>query len=132
MFKKVLSCNRGEIALRIIRTCRDMGIKTVQVYSKADADSRPVELADEAVLIGPPAAARSYLHIPSIIHACMMTGAEAVHPGYGFLFDNPHLRDEVRCGLRATGRAIVRAHRGCGSATALCGSAWTSWITRNA
>src|SRR5436309_15901698 len=83
VFKKILICNRGEIALRVIRTCRDMGIKTVQVYSKADADSRPVELADEAVLIGPPAANRSYLHVPSIIHACLMTGAEAVHPGYG-------------------------------------------------
>ena len=89
MFKKILICNRGEIALRIIRTCRDLGIKTVQVYSKADADSRPVELADEAVLIGPPAANRSYLHIPSIVHACLMTGAEAVHPGYGFLCHDP-------------------------------------------
>ena len=75
MFKKILVCNRGEIALRIIRTCKDMGIKTVQIYSKADADSRPVELADEAVLIGPAPSSRSYLHIPSIIHACLMTGA---------------------------------------------------------
>jgi acetyl-CoA carboxylase biotin carboxylase subunit len=96
VFKKVLSCNRGEIALRIIRTCRDMGIKTVQVYSKADADSRPVELADEAILIGPPPAARSYLHIPSIIHACQMTGAEAVHPGYGFLSQDTYFAEICR------------------------------------
>lgn len=93
MFKKILVCNRGEIALRIIRTCRDLGIKTVQIYSKADADSRPVELADEAVLIGPPAAARSYLHIPSIVHACLMTGAEAVHPGYGFLSQDTYFAE---------------------------------------
>ena len=93
MFGKVLVCNRGEIALRIIRTCRDMGIKTVQVYSKADADSRPVELADEKVLIGPAPAARSYLHIPSIIHACRMTGAEAVHPGYGFLSQDTYFAE---------------------------------------
>ncbi|HEX5504131.1 MAG TPA: acetyl-CoA carboxylase biotin carboxylase subunit [Thermomicrobiales bacterium] len=96
MFKKILVCNRGEIALRIIRTCRDLGIKTVQIYSKADADSRPVQLADEAVLIGPPAAARSYLHIPSIIHACLMTGAEAVHPGYGFLSQDTYFAEICR------------------------------------
>ena len=96
MFKKILVCNRGEIALRIIRTCRDMGIRTVQVYSKADADSRPVELADEAVLIGPPAASRSYLHIPSIIQACLMTGAEAVHPGYGFLAQDTYFAEICR------------------------------------
>ncbi len=93
MFSKILVCNRGEIALRIIRTCRDMGIKSVQVYSKGDADSRPVELADEAVLIGPAPAARSYLHIPSIIHACKMTGAEAVHPGYGFLSQDTYFAE---------------------------------------
>jgi acetyl-CoA carboxylase, biotin carboxylase subunit len=96
VFKKILICNRGEIALRVIRTCRDMGIKTVQVYSKADADSRPVELADEAVLIGPPAANRSYLHIPSIVHACLMTGAEAVHPGYGFLSQDTYFAEICR------------------------------------
>jgi len=96
VFKKILICNRGEIALRIIRTCRDMGIKTVQVYSKADADSRPVEVADEAICIGPPAASRSYLHIPSIIHACLMTGAEAVHPGYGFLSQDTYFAEICR------------------------------------
>jgi acetyl-CoA carboxylase biotin carboxylase subunit len=93
VFKKILSCNRGEIALRIIRTCRDMGIKTVQVYSKADTDSRAVEVADEAILIGPPPANRSYLHIPSIIHACLMSGAEAVHPGYGFLSQDTYFAE---------------------------------------
>ncbi len=93
MFKKILVCNRGEIALRVLRTCRDMGIKTVQVYSKGDADSRPVQVADEAILIGPAPAARSYLHIPSIVHACLMTGAEAVHPGYGFLSQDTYFAE---------------------------------------
>ncbi len=96
MFKKVLICNRGEIALRIGRTCRDLGIKTVQVYSKADADSRPVELADEAILIGPPAAGRSYLNIPAIIQSCLMTGADAVHPGYGFLSQDTYFAEICR------------------------------------
>ena len=96
MFKKILICNRGEIALRIIRTCRDLGIKTVQVYSKADADSRPVELADEAILIGPAAASRSYLNIPAIIQSCLMTGADAVHPGYGFLSQDTYFAEICR------------------------------------
>ena len=96
MFKKILICNRGEIALRINRTCHDMGIKTVQIYSKADADSRPVELADEALMIGPAPSSRSYLHIPSIIHACLMTGAEAVHPGYGFLSQDTYFAEICR------------------------------------
>src|SRR5436853_6888583 len=73
-----------------------MGIQTVQVYSRADADSRPVELADEAVRIGPPAASRSYLHIPSIVHACLMTGAEAVHPGYGVLSQDTYFAEICR------------------------------------
>jgi acetyl-CoA carboxylase biotin carboxylase subunit len=93
LFRKILICNRGEIALRIIRTCRDMGVRTVQVHSKADADSRPVQLADEAILIGPAPASRSYLHIPSIIHACLMTGADAVHPGYGFLSQDAYFAE---------------------------------------
>jgi len=96
VFKKILICNRGEIALRINRTCHDMGIKTVQIYSKADTDSRPVELADEAVLIGPAPSSRSYLHIPSIIHTCLMTGAEAVHPGYGFLSQDTYFAEICR------------------------------------
>ena len=85
MFKKILIANRGEIACRIIKTARRMGIKTVAVYSDADRDALHVEMADEAVHIGPPAAAESYLVIDKIIAACKATGAEAVHPGYGFL-----------------------------------------------
>ncbi|MGR3779631.1 MAG: acetyl-CoA carboxylase biotin carboxylase subunit [Albimonas sp.] len=88
MFDKVLIANRGEIALRIHRACREMGIKTVAVHSTADADAMHVRLADESVCIGPPAAAQSYLNIPAIISACEITGAEAIHPGYGFLSEN--------------------------------------------
>src|SRR5215203_4172180 len=85
MFKRILIANRGEIACRIIKTARRMGIETVAVYSEADRDALHVEMADDAVLIGPPAAAESYLVIEKIVEACRKTGAEAVHPGYGFL-----------------------------------------------
>jgi acetyl-CoA carboxylase biotin carboxylase subunit len=88
MFKKVLIANRGEIALRIHRACQDMGIKTVAVHSKADTDAMHVRLADEAVCIGPAAASESYLNVQSIIAAAEVTGAEAIHPGYGFLSEN--------------------------------------------
>src|SRR6201994_834685 len=85
MFKRILIANRGEIACRIIKTARRMGISTVAVYSDADRDALHVEMADEAVHIGPPASAQSYLVIDRIVQACRDTGAEAVHPGYGFL-----------------------------------------------
>jgi acetyl-CoA carboxylase, biotin carboxylase subunit len=88
MFKKILIANRGEIALRVIRTCKEMGIKTVAVYSTADKDSLPVRFADEAVCIGPPESAKSYLSIPNIIAAAEITNADAIHPGYGFLSEN--------------------------------------------
>src|SRR3954465_87714 len=88
MFSKILIANRGEIAVRIIETCRRMGIATVVVYSEADADSMAVEMADEAVLIGPPPAAQSYLVADKIIAACRETGAQAIHPGFGFLSEN--------------------------------------------
>jgi acetyl-CoA carboxylase biotin carboxylase subunit len=88
MFKKILIANRGEIALRIIRACREMGIQSVVVHSTADANAMAVRLADESVCIGPPAARDSYLNIPSILSAATVTGAEAIHPGYGFLSEN--------------------------------------------
>jgi len=88
MFKKILIANRGEIALRIIRTCKEMGIKTVAVYSKADEESLHVRFADEAVCIGPAASSESYLKIPNIIAAAEITNADAIHPGYGFLSEN--------------------------------------------
>ena len=84
MFKKILIANRGEIALRIIRTCKEMGIKTIAVYSTADRESLHVRFADEAVCIGPPASKDSYLNIPNIISAAELTNADAIHPGYGF------------------------------------------------
>src|ERR1700752_3776449 len=88
MFEKILIANRGEIALRIQRACREMGIRTVVVYSEADTEAKYVKLADESVCIGPPPASASYLNIPSIISAAEVTDAEAIHPGYAFLSEN--------------------------------------------
>ena len=88
MFDKILIANRGEIALRVIRACREMGIKSVAVHSTADSDAMHVRMADESVCIGPPSSALSYLSIPAIISACEITGAQAIHPGYGFMSEN--------------------------------------------
>ncbi|NOZ34313.1 MAG: acetyl-CoA carboxylase biotin carboxylase subunit [Chlorobi bacterium] len=96
MFKKILIANRGEIALRIIRTCKEMGIKTVAVYSTADKESLHVRFADEAVCIGPPPSNQSYLEIPKIIAAAQITNADAIHPGYGFLAENAKFSEICR------------------------------------
>ena len=88
MFNKILIANRGEIALRVIRTCKEMGIKTVAVYSKADVDSLHVRFADEAVCIGPSPSIDSYLKVSNLIAAAEITNADAIHPGYGFLSEN--------------------------------------------
>jgi acetyl-CoA carboxylase biotin carboxylase subunit len=104
MFHKILIANRGEIALRILRTCREMGIRTVIAHSTADADSLPVRLADESICVGPNDARSSYLNMPSIISAAVVTDSEAVHPGYGFLAENPAFAEICRsCGLNFIG-----------------------------
>ncbi len=95
MFKKILVANRGEIALRIQRACREMGIKAVMVYSEADRDAKYVKLADEAVCIGPAPSPLSYLNMPAIISAAEVTDAEAIHPGYGFLSENADFAERV-------------------------------------
>src|SRR5581483_731205 len=95
MFEKVLIANRGEIALRIHRACREMGIRTVVVHSTADSDAMAVRLADEAVCIGPPAARDSYLNIPALLSAATITGCDAIHPGIGFLAENARFAEMV-------------------------------------
>ena len=95
MFEKILIANRGEIALRIQRACREMGIKTVVVHSEADAEAKYVKLADESVCIGPAPSAQSYLNIPAIISSAEVTDAEAIHPGYGFLAENADFAERV-------------------------------------
>jgi acetyl-CoA carboxylase biotin carboxylase subunit len=93
VFQKVLIANRGEIALRVVRACRELGVASVAVYSTADAESAAVRLADEAVCIGPPPPGKSYLHIPNVIGAALKTGADALHPGYGFLSEDPYFAE---------------------------------------
>ncbi|MBM3344603.1 MAG: acetyl-CoA carboxylase biotin carboxylase subunit, partial [Betaproteobacteria bacterium] len=95
MFGKILIANRGEIALRVQRASREMGIKTVVVHSEADAEAKYVKLADESVCIGPPPSAASYLNVPAIISAAEVTDAEAIHPGYGFLSENADFAERV-------------------------------------
>ncbi|MET0154388.1 MAG: biotin carboxylase N-terminal domain-containing protein, partial [Candidatus Binatia bacterium] len=89
MFERILIANRGEIAVRVIRACREMGIGTVAIHSEADHDALHVQMADAAVLIGPPPARESYLAVDKVIAAARQTGADAIHPGYGFLSENP-------------------------------------------
>ncbi|HWE31361.1 MAG TPA: acetyl-CoA carboxylase biotin carboxylase subunit [Polyangia bacterium] len=104
MFKRILIANRGEIALRVIRACRELGIESVAVHSVADANALHVKFADESVCIGPAPAPQSYLHIPAIISAAEVTGAEAIHPGYGFLSENAEFAEMTeRCGLKFIG-----------------------------
>ena len=125
-FKKILIANRGEIALRIICACKDLGIPTVAVYSEADRHSLPVRFADQAICIGPAKSARSYLDIPSIISAAEITNVDAIHPGYGFLSENAGFAEVCRCrassssdptpeviramGIKERARAIMKEH----------------------
>ena len=104
MFNKVLIANRGEIALRVIRACKELGIKTLAVYSEADVDSLHVQLADEAICIGPPPSAQSYLKIDRIISAAEIGDVDAIHPGYGFLAENAHFADVcASCNIKFIG-----------------------------
>ena len=125
MFSKILIANRGEIALRVHRACKEMGISTVAVHSEADAQAMHVRLADESVCIGPASAKDSYLNIPAIISACEITGAEAVHPGYGFLSENARFAEIVQAhgiafiGLSAGLSAVKCARSSCSSASVI-------------
>ena len=126
MFKKILIANRGEIACRVIKTARRMGIATVAVYSEADANARHVRLADEAVLIGPAAARESYLKGDRIVDAAKQTGAEAIHPGYGFLSENEGFAEACKAaGIVFIGPPVdaIRAMGSKSAAKALMGAA---------
>ena len=112
MFDKVLIANRGEIAVRINRACHELGIKTVAVHSTIDSEAMHARLADESVCIGPPPARDSYLNIPSILAACEITGADAVHPGYGFLSENARFALHGLLHLLPDGRLVAIELRG--------------------
>ena len=104
MFKKVLIANRGEIALRIICACKELGIRTVAIYSDADRHSLPVRFADEAVCIGPPRSSESYLNIPAVISAAEISNVDAIHPGYGLLSENANFAEVCEtCGITFIG-----------------------------
>src|SRR5688500_11655022 len=96
MFSKILIANRGEIALRIVRACRQLGVASVVAYSEADRDTRAVQLAEEAICIGPPESRRSYLSAPAVLSAALVTGCEAIHPGYGFLSEDDTFAEMTR------------------------------------
>ena len=96
MFKKILIANRGEVALRVLRACKEMGIATVAIYSEADKNLKHVKMADESVCIGPAESTKSYLNIPAIISACEVTDSDAIHPGVGFLAENDHFAEQVQ------------------------------------
>src|SRR5262245_9881721 len=96
MFQRILVCNRGEIALRVIRACRDLGIGVVAVFSEADRGAPYLQLADEAICIGPAPAGESYLNVPRIVSAAELANVQAIHPGYGFLSENPHFAEVCR------------------------------------
>jgi len=119
MFSKILIANRGEIAVRIIRTCKEMGIRTVAIYSDADRNSLHVRLADEAICVGGPKAEQSYLNIPAIVSAAEIADVDGIHPGYGFLSQNAHFAEICEsCNITFIGPA---AGEGCGCATMTCG-----------
>ena len=107
MFKKILIANRGEIALRIIRACKDMGIQTVAIYSQVDKSALHVRFADESICIGPASATRSYLNQPAVLTAMEITGCDAVHPGYGFMAENAQFAEAVeKMGVTFIGPAV--------------------------
>src|SRR5262245_20041734 len=104
MFQRILVANRGEIALRVIRACRDLGIEVVAVFSEADRGAAYLNLADDAICIGPPPATESYLNIPNLIAAAEVSNVQAIHPGYGFLSENPHFAEVCRsCNIEFIG-----------------------------